>query len=90
VTVAWPGSILTTFGRPVTETRSPGQSAMRLNECPLPRARIRLAAATRRCSSPVVSGQWNRRALKVMFPAQLVRRPVIQLAAVRLVRKVEI
>ncbi len=32
VTVARPGSIWIGLGRPATETRSPGQSAMRLNE----------------------------------------------------------
>ena len=77
VTVARPWSIRMTFGRPATETRSPGESAMRLKECPVPRARTRSLPATMRCNWVTDAGWWNRSALNVTFPAQLVSDPVI-------------
>src|SRR5580698_7025387 len=78
VTVARAASIWMTFGRPATETRSPGESAMRLNECPVPMARTRALTATMRCNSARDAGRWNRSALKVTFPAQFVSCPVIR------------
>jgi len=90
VTVARPGSIWMIFGSPATDTRSPGQSAIRLNECPVPSARTRSAPATSRYSSPAEAGRWNRSALKVMFPAQFVRRSFIRPAFPGLCPDIEI
>jgi hypothetical protein len=38
-------------GRPASDTSTPGVSAIRLNEWPVPTARIRGLAATSSCSS---------------------------------------
>src|SRR4051812_35988968 len=63
-------------GRSATVTRSPVVSAMRLKECPVPRARIRPLPATTRCSCSTLVGPCRRWALKVMLRAQLVM-PVV-------------
>src|SRR5258708_17492623 len=76
VTAAFGVSTSIRRGRPATETRSPGESARRLNECPVPRARTRLLRATRCCSSGTDAGRWKRSAPNVTLPAQFVRFPV--------------
>src|SRR5260221_7645479 len=76
VTAAFGVSTSIRRGRPATETRSPRESARRLNECPVPRARTRLLRATRCCSSGTDAGRWKRSAPNVTLPAQFVRFPV--------------
>src|SRR5260221_1795832 len=73
VTAAFGVSTSIRRGRPATETRLPGVSASRLNECPVPRARTRLLRATSCCSSGTDAGRWKRSAANVTLPAQFVR-----------------
>src|SRR4051812_29790451 len=51
---------------------APGESAMSLKECALPRARTLSLTATRRRSSSTVAGRCTSFAPKVMLPAQLI------------------
>src|SRR3954452_1599146 len=72
VTVPRSASMLHDRGSPATDRRVPVVSAIRLNECPVPRTRSRGDEATSSCSSSTVVGVATRAAANVTFPAQLV------------------
>src|ERR1700730_16876676 len=66
-----------TGGRPAVETSPPAESAIRLNECPVPRARTLPLLATSSWSSSSVRGRCTRSAWYTTLPAQLAGRPDI-------------
>src|SRR6202453_5103005 len=70
-------STSTSAGRSARLTWAPGESAMSLNEWPLPSTRSRPARATTACSWLIVAGRWNCGAVNVMLRAQFVRGTVI-------------
>ena len=75
LTVTVSPAISSRGGRSCRLTRSPRVSATRLNECPVPSARIRSALATIPRSSSTDRGRNTRRAPNSTFPPQF--RPVM-------------
>ena len=71
VTVAAAVSMSATGGSPAVEMRSPTVSAIRLNECPVPRARACVLPATTAARPATVRGLRTRTARNSTFPAQL-------------------